>query len=344
MAMNVGQIIKAVTAKYPDLKWGSCSGGVRANLIRMAENPNSPICIMQGTKPPKFYVKIDDQSIATPKSQSHGPLSHTIRMNSVFYEPCLEILRECSPEAMSANSLMKEVIVRHPDLKWSRTQGPIRAMLLSASKKEGTGIRQLPNVLPPQFYYEKKSRNTSSAPQGVEASAEEIMGLAYLQTIDALKEKLRDIIKGLSPTEFEHLANRVIAKVLFGEAEDTPPSGDGGVDGFVHRCKDPSSNSLTSDLGLNVVVIQAKHYKRCNVPAPDIQRFIGALHQRPGVFVTSADFSQGARAEAKQAIAKLHLVTGEELINYMIMYKIGVREGKVFTIPEVDEDFFAEEV
>lgn len=39
------------------------------------------------------------------------------------------------------------------------------------------------------------------------------------------------------------------------------------------------------------------------------------------------------------------LVTGEELIDHMIKYKIGVRDtDKVYTISEVDMKFFEEEI
>ena len=336
--MGVAQIIKAVSEKYPDLDWTSCNGGVRANLIKMAKNPDSPIQIIEGVNPPEFYVKSGKVSFASIETQPIRASDVPKKVNSIFYAPCLEILKERAPDAMNANDVMKEVIARHPDLEWSRSQGPIRAMLLSASEKDGTGIKRKPDVMPPQFFYEKPARNASAEARVVEAPAEEIMGMAYLKTIDALKGKLREIIDGLDPTSFEHLANRVIAKMLFGKAEDTPPSGDGGMDGLVHIHQDP--------LGLNVVGIQAKHYKNHNVAAPEIQAFVGALHHRNGVFVTSADFSQGARDEARLASPeKVVLVTGEELIDHMIKYKIGVRDtDKVYTISEVDRKFFEEEI
>ncbi len=337
-AMTVTQIIKAVAKKYPELHWASCSGGVRANLIRMANNADSPIQRIEGANPPKFYVKSGEVSLTSIGKQLMRASDGPKKMNSIFYIPCLEILKERAPDAMNANDVMKEVIARHPDLEWSRSQGPIRAMLLSASEKAGTGIKRKPDVMPPQFFYEKPARNAPVEARGVEAPAEEIMGMAHLKTLDAIKVKLREIIDGLAPTPFEHLANRVIAKMLFGKAEDTPPSGDGGMDGLVHIHQDP--------LGLNMVGIQAKHYKGHNVSAPEIQAFVGALHHRNGVFVTSADFSKGARDEARLASPeKVVLVTGEELIEHMIQYKVGVRDtDKVYTISEVDRKFFEEEI
>ena len=42
---------------------------------------------------------------------------------------------------------------------------------------------------------------------------------------------------------------------------------------------------------------------------------------------------------------KVVLVTGDELINYMIRFKIGVRDtDKVYTISEIDRKFFEEDI
>ena len=97
---------------------------------------------------------------------------------------------------------------------------------------------------------------------------------------------------------------------------------------------------------LNVIGIQAKHYNGHNVQSDEIQKIIGALHHRNGVFVTSADFSARAREEARMASPeKVVLVTGDELINYMIRFKIGVRDtDKVYTISEIDRKFFEEDI
>ena len=151
-----------------------------------------------------------------------------------------------------------------------------------------------------------------------------------------MKEKLLEKIRLLDPTAFEHLANRLVAKMLFGEAEDTQPSGDGGIDGYVHIYADP--------LGLNEVGIQAKHYKAGNVQRPEIQQFIGALTGRNGVFVTCSDYAPNAKKAAERATPnKIVCINGTQLVEYMIKYKVGVREtGISYTLAEVDENFFEE--
>ena len=142
----------------------------------------------------------------------------------------------------------------------------------------------------------------------------------------------------MKPTPFEHLVNRLVAKILFGESEDTPPSHDGGIDGHVYLFSDP--------LGLNVVKVQAKLYKAGqNVRSNEIDGFIGALNgKNGGVFVTWSDFSKGAKEKAKQAaLSKIVLINGEQLLDYMVKYKVGVREkGISYTLSEIDKDFFDE--
>ena len=60
-----------------------------------------------------------------------------------------------------------------------------------------------------------------------------------------------------------------------------------------------------------------------------------------GLFITTARFSQGARAygEAQHII----LVDGQKLTELMIEYGLGVTTQKTYLIKRVDSDYFAEE-
>ena len=111
-AMGVAQIIKAVMEKHPDLNWTSRNGAVRANLLRMAETPESPICLVEGSQPPEFYVKRGVVSFASIEAQPLRASDAPKKVKSIFYAPCLEILKEHAPNAMNANEVMKEVIAR----------------------------------------------------------------------------------------------------------------------------------------------------------------------------------------------------------------------------------------
>ena len=260
-----------------------------------------------------------------------------INMTSIFYEPCCEILKECEPKPMSANALMKAILVKYPELKWSGTQGPVRAMLLKASTLENCPIRQVPEVIPPQFFYSVQgiSNKKMSVPVTVDASPEEIMEEAFIKSNTALRTELLKLVRKMDETAFEELVNQLISKMGFGRAETTPKTGDGGIDGYIYGDR----------LGLNVICIQAKRYDGHNVQRPDIQRFRGALNGRDGVFVTSADFSNTARQDAAQNSngSKIALIDGEQLVGFMIEFNLGVQDvGKAYTLKRIDTDFFSE--
>ncbi len=111
-------------------------------------------------------------------------------------------------------------------------------------------------------------------------------------------------------------------------------SGDGGVDGVIDQ--DP--------LGLERVYVQAKRYGPDNsVQRPDIQGFVGALHgvgANRGIFITTSRFSSGAREYANGIATRVVLIDGQRLAELMIKYGVGVQKRQVFTVVEVDEDYF----
>lgn len=333
--MSVAAVINAVFQKNHEQDFRPCHGAVRAVLIRMAHEESSPIRMVAGSQPPIFYVENAEPVSPTANlSPSEPSISKgkSKRSKSIFYKPACEILKAAG-RSMSVNEVMHAIIEKYPDLQWSQSQGPIRYTLLSAAKLD-TPIQQEPGVLPPKFFY-REAVSTDRETE-VPASAEEIMGNAFAKTQSVLKETLLEKIKALPPLAFEHLANRLVAKMLFGEAEDTPASCDNGIDGYVNIYADP--------LGLNTVGVQAKHYLAGNVQRPEIQQFIGALHGKNGVFVTCSKFSPKAIDEAKRSTSpKIVLIDGSQLVDYMLRYNVGVREtGISYTLAEVDEEFFEE--
>lgn len=59
-----------------------------------------------------------------------------------------------------------------------------------------------------------------------------------------------------------------------------------------------------------------------------------------GIFITTSSFSPGAREYANSVSTRIILIDGERLAALMIKYGIGVQTRDVFTVVEVDEDFF----
>jgi restriction system protein len=77
-------------------------------------------------------------------------------------------------------------------------------------------------------------------------------------------------------------------------------SGDEGIDGIIKEDR----------LGLEVVYIQAKRWKD-TVQRPEIQKFVGALrgqNARKGAFITTSNYSKGARQFAEGLQDKIVLI------------------------------------
>lgn len=154
------------------------------------------------------------------------------------------------------------------------------------------------------------------------------------QVASELLTKLREG----SPEFFELAVIELLKAMGYGGVEKrglhTGKTGDGGIDGVLDQ----------DALGLNRVHVQAKRYGEDNtIGRPDIQQFVGALGDKgasQGVYVTSSRFSKEARETAERAREKIALIDGNRLVELMIKYKVGVQAKQVFTVFEIDEDFF----
>jgi restriction system protein len=110
-------------------------------------------------------------------------------------------------------------------------------------------------------------------------------------------------------------------------SEITGKVGDEGIDGRIKEDK----------LGLDVIYIQAKRWD-ATVGRPEIQKFAGALlgkRSKKGIFITTSDFSNGAKDYAQSIDAKIRLIDGEELAELMIDYDVGVSKIKAFEIKNI---------
>lgn len=86
------------------------------------------------------------------------------------------------------------------------------------------------------------------------------------------------------------------------------------------------------------VAFQCKRFAG-SVSAGDIRDFRGSLTTdiEKGVFITTGTFTKAAREEAsKSGKQQIDLIDGEEFINMLIEYRLGVHEKTVY---EVDKTF-----
>jgi restriction system protein len=145
------------------------------------------------------------------------------------------------------------------------------------------------------------------------------------------REQISEILHNLDPYAFEKLAQRLLRECGFSDVEVTKKSGDGGIDGT-------GKLRINGIFSFNVA-FQCKRYKG-QVGAPQIRDFRGSLgtNIEKGVLITTGAFTREAKEEASSEGKRLiDLMDGEELINKLAEYGIGLNEVKSY---EVDEDFF----
>lgn len=112
----------------------------------------------------------------------------------------------------------------------------------------------------------------------------------------------------------------------------TGGAGDGGIDGIIRE----------DQLGLDEVYMQAKKFAG-RVGVGELRNFVGARAQK-GVFVTTADFTAGAKELSAQSQKRIVLISGEDLARLMVRHDVGVRvqdpHRRPILIKGIDEDFF----
>lgn len=168
-----------------------------------------------------------------------------------------------------------------------------------------------------------------------ERSPQEAIEQAISSLNDSLASELLSMILEHDPYVFEEIVVKLLEMMGYGVGEVTSKSNDGGIDGIITA--DP--------LGFEAIYTQAKRYNPSNkVGAPEIQGFIGALRNaNKGVFITTSSFQPAAIEVANSCLyAKIKLIDGEELINLMIKYNVGVTVEETYEIKRIDLDFFDE--
>ncbi|MBQ2352271.1 MAG: restriction endonuclease [Bacteroidales bacterium] len=144
-------------------------------------------------------------------------------------------------------------------------------------------------------------------------------------------DQISDILQNMNPFAFEKLSQRLLRECGFTDVQVTKKSGDGGIDGT-------GKLKIKGIFSFNVA-FQCKRYKN-QVGAPEIRDFRGSLgtNIEKGVLITTSSFSRAAKEEASSEGKRLiDLMDGEELINKLAEYGIGLKEVKSY---EIDEDFF----
>jgi restriction system protein len=169
---------------------------------------------------------------------------------------------------------------------------------------------------------------------------DELLYETYRTIRDALAAEILDKVKTCTPPFFERLVVELLVKMGYGgtlqdAGQAVGKSGDGGIDGIIKEDR----------LGLDVIYLQAKRWE-ATVGRPDLQAFAGALlgkQARKGVFITTSNFSSGAKSYVDTITSNIILIDGEQLAELMIDYNVGVSVAATYEIKRIDSDYFIEE-
>lgn len=151
--------------------------------------------------------------------------------------------------------------------------------------------------------------------------------------LDAWRDELLNLLKELSPNEFERLCQRVLREAGFIQVNVTGKSGDGGIDGT-------GIVRIGGFLSFRVI-FQCKRYQG-SISSQQIREFKGTMVGRAdkGLFMTTGTFTRDAKSEAsRDGAPPVDLVDGELLTEKMKELGLGVKI-KTEEIIQIDKDWF----
>ena len=173
-----------------------------------------------------------------------------------------------------------------------------------------------------------------------ETTPDEQLAEAYQALQQSLADELLAQVRAATPSFFEQVVVDLMIAMGYGGSRKeagkaTQLTNDDGIDGIIKEDK----------LGLDVIYLQAKRWAN-TVHRPEIDKFIGALTRkraRKGVFITTSDFSTGAKDAALGLDIKVVLIDGIELARLMVEHNLGVSVKQVYEVKQIDSDYFSEE-
>lgn len=146
------------------------------------------------------------------------------------------------------------------------------------------------------------------------------------------RDKLLVVLRGMDPSAFERLCQRLLRESGFIKVEVTGRSGDGGIDG---------TGILQLSLMSFHVLFQCKRYQG-SVGSGAVRDFRGAMMGRTdkGLIITTGTFSPDARREAtRDGAPPIDLIDGEALCEKLKELALGV-ETRLVEEVTIKPDWF----
>ena len=220
-------------------------------------------------------------------------------------------------------------------LAWARTLLKNYGAITNSARRVWTSSSEFADIDAVDGAMVEKCRNISNhtAEKGAaEVLEPDSMDSDAPQDTETWRQRVFNILIHMDPYAFERLAQRVLRECGFTDVIVTKSSGDGGIDGY-------GKLKINGIISFNIA-FQCKRYQGV-VGSPEIRDFRGSLTKNieKGVFITTGTFSKAAQEEAENpGKQQIDLINGEDFIDMLADYSIGLTEVKDY---EIDEEFFA---
>lgn len=226
----------------------------------------------------------------------------------------------------------------------SQIQITEKGRLTLKERPESIDVRYLKDISTEFQEFHKAKPKEATSPISVDAEdltdPSERLQIAYEEIKASLAAELLDTVKANSWQFFEKVVVDLMIAMGYGgsrkeSGKATQYTNDEGIDGIINEDK----------LGLDSIYLQAKKWED-SIHRPEIDKFIGALTRqggRKGVFITTSEFSAGAREAAKGLNMSIVLIDGKQLADLMIQYDLGVNTKETFLVKDIDTDYFSED-
>ena len=163
------------------------------------------------------------------------------------------------------------------------------------------------------------------------ANKEELFEQTQQVRLDRYQEQadegLRNFILGKNPYEFQDLVAALLSSMGYFISLVAPKGRDNGIDIIAY----------TDPLGTKPprIIVQVKHRPESSVSSDDIQRLSGTMKRDSdvGIFVTSGDFSQPAKAEARSSGKHIELIDFGRFIDLWIQYYDKMNDETKYMLP-----------
>ena len=242
----------------------------------------------------------------------------------------------------AATYLKKAGLLEAPRRGYLRiTKRGLEALMKKPKRIDGALLSQYEEFR--QFQGKKKEKRDKSVDTGDDSETPiESIDAQYRKLRESLASEILDKVKGCSPQFFERLVITLLVRMGYGGSlkdagQAIGRSGDGGIDGVIKE----------DLLGLDNIYVQAKRWTDKSIGSPDIDQFAGALSKKKankGIFITTSSFSRDALASVKEYGAKIVLIDGVQVAQFMIDYGVGVAFDQIYELKKLDSDFFEEDI